>query len=96
MTTNYSLFTNLAKLAMHKDASSISRAVVNMKMEQLKSWLTEKAKVTMDESWKAHYLFIASQINAYQDDPSEYKQESLLPAPPGQPIGDYDLEFCGN
>ncbi len=96
MSTNYSLFTNLAKLALSKDASSISKAVVNLKLDQLKNWLSEKARATTDEAWKAHYFFLASQIGSYQDDPNEYKQENLLPPPPGQPIGDYDLEYCGN
>jgi hypothetical protein len=54
------------------------------------------AKTTTDEEWRAHYAFIARQINSMQQDPEEFKGEELLPAPPGMPIGDSDLEFCGN
>ncbi len=95
MTTQYSLFTNLAKLSLNKEASSISKAIVLAKIDQLKGWLTEKAKLASDEEWRAHYNYVIRQINSLQNNPEEYKQESILPPPPGMPIGDYDLEFCG-
>ncbi len=95
MTTQYSLFTNLAKLSLNKEASSISKAIVLAKIDQLKGWLTEKAKLASDEEWRAHYNYVIRQINSLENNPEEYKQESILPPPPGMPIGDYDLEFCG-
>jgi hypothetical protein len=94
MSTNYALFINLAKLGLDDDASVQSRAIVALKLDQLKSWL--QARQTTDESWKAHYSFIAKQILNWQANPQEYKQEKLLPLPPGAPIGSTDLEFCGN
>ncbi len=53
MSTSYALFTNLSRLALHKDASVQTRAIVSLKLDQLKSWL--QAKQTSDESWKAYY-----------------------------------------
>lgn len=96
MTTNYALFTQLAKLATHKEASSISRGVVHHKLDQLKTWLNERARVTATEDWKAHYAFLVKQITSFQDDPEEYKSENLIAPPPGQPIGDFDLEYCSH
>jgi hypothetical protein len=92
MGTNYVLFTNLAKLALAKNASAEAKAISWLKLEQLKSWLG--AIVTTDEEWRAHYSFIARQINTLQQNPDEFKGEELLPAPPGMPIGDIDYNFC--
>ena len=94
MATNYVLFTNLAKLALAKNASAETKAIAWMKLEQLKDWVG--AKVTTDEEWRAHYAFIAWQINTLQQNPHDFKGEELLPAPPGMPIGDFDFDFCGD
>ena len=96
MNIDYALFTNLAKLTVNKDAAAPTRAIAAMKLEQLKSWLSVKAAITVDEEWKAFYSYLVGQIGKLQSDPDQYKQENLLPAPPGQPIGDYDMDFCGN
>jgi len=91
MTTNYVLFTNLTKLALHKNATAETRAIAFLKLDQLKSWLA--AKSTTDEEWKAHFSYLIRQINALQEDPDQYKVESLLPPPPGMPIGDGEVGF---
>jgi len=94
MSTGYALFTNLSKLALNKDASVQTRAIVSLKLEQLKSWL--QSKQTSDESWKAYYSYMVKQISSLQEDPEEFKQDNLLAVPPGAPIGTTDMEFCGN
>lgn len=94
MSINYSLFTNLSKLALNKDASAPAKAIATLKLDQLKNWLQSRA--TTDEEWKAYYAYLVQQINKFQQDPDEFKQENLLPAPPGQPIGMDDGDFCGN
>lgn len=94
MSTNYALFINLSKLALHKDASVQTKAIVSFKLDQLKSWL--QSKQTTDESWKAHYAFMVKQLSSFQEDPEEFKQDNLLPVPPGAPIGSTEMEFCGN
>jgi len=94
MGTNNALFTNLSKLALDKEASVQTRAIVMFKLDQLKQWL--QTKQTTDESWKAHYSYLAKQIISLQDDPDEFKKDNLLPIPPGAPIGTTELEFCGN
>lgn len=94
MSINYALFTNLSKLALNKDASAPAKAIATLKLDQLKNWLQSRA--TTDEEWKAYYAYLVQQINKFQQDPDEFKQENLLPAPPGQPIGMDDGDFCGN
>jgi len=94
MSVNYALFVNLSKLALSKDASVQTRAIATLKMNQLKLWLD--SKVSTDEEWRAYNSYLSQQINKFQQEPEEFKQESLLAAPPGQPIGMYDGDFCGN
>ncbi len=65
-----------------------------LKLDQLKSWL--QTKQTTDESWKAHYSYLAKQITSLQEDPDEFNKDNLLPVPPGAPIGTTEWEFCGN
>lgn len=95
MSVNYALLTNLAKLSLDdKDASAQSRAIALLKLDQLKLWL--QTKQSADESWKAHYAFLAKQIDQIQDDPNEFKHENLLPVPPGAPIGMLERAYCGH
>ena len=96
MAIDHALFTNLAKLVVSRDAAAPARAIAGMKLEQLKSWLSSKVSVTVDEEWKSFYGYLAGQIGKLQDNPDEFKQENLLPVPPGAPIGDFDYDFCGN
>jgi hypothetical protein len=95
MTVNYVLFVNLTKLALNKDAASISASLAYLKIDQLKSWLTQQLKITNDEEWKAHYSYLLMKINTLQSDPEKYKTETLFAPPPGQPIG-MDEDFCEN
>ena len=92
MTINYAWVTNLAKLALNKDASAQARAVAFLKLDQLKIWLDGKRVSTTDEPWKAHYSYLHLQISKLQENPDDFKQDNLLPAPPGQPIGDEDWD----
>jgi hypothetical protein len=94
MSTSYALFTNLAKLAVSKDASAPTKAIATFKLDQLKSWL--KARATTDEEWKAYYAYIVIQIDQFQEDPAEYKQDNLMAAPPGMPIGSDEEDYFRN
>lgn len=96
ITVNNVLLNNMLKIAVSKDASTQVKGIASLEVGKLKTWLEAKVKLTVDEDWKAHYLFALKQINAFQDDPDEFKAESLLVPPPGAPIGDMDWELCGN
>jgi hypothetical protein len=84
---NHAWVTNLLKLAHHAGASAQTKAIAQAKSRQLQNWLAEKARLTTDENWKAHYSFLAGQITRSQESPEEFKTENLLAPPPGQPIG---------
>jgi len=64
------------------------------KLDQLKVWL--QTKPVIGEDWRAHYSFMAKQIDSLQDDPDEFKTEELLPAPPGMPIGSSEEQLCSH
>lgn len=93
MSVNYALFSNLTRLALHKDASVSTRAIVHLKIDQLKAWLS--TRTTTDEEWKAYYTYLTRLAIKFQEEPDEYKQENLLSPPPGQPIGMTE-DLCGN
>jgi len=94
MAVDYAMFSNLAKLALSTDAAPPSRAIAFAKLRQLKAWLTTRP-VTTTEEWSAFYNFLADLTVKLQDDPEEFKIQQALQSPPGQPIGDFDPDFCG-
>lgn len=96
MIANHSLINNLIKAVLDKDASAQARAVALLKVDQIRSWLTEKQKTALPEEWRAHYAFEAMLINQFKDDPKQYAAENLLQPPPGQPIGQEDENYCGH
>jgi len=96
VTVNNALLTNLFVLAAHKDAPVQVIAIAHMEIDKLKGWLTTKVKNVSDEDWKAHYLYAIDRIESFEKDPTAYVLDELLDPPPGQPIGDFGLEFCGN
>ncbi len=93
MTVNHTVINNLIRLVMNNSASAQARAVANFKLDQIKSWLSEKVKSTTNESWKAHYAYELSLINSFHENPEKYQPENLLSAPPGAPIGATE-EYC--
>ncbi|MBX7124444.1 MAG: zinc-dependent metalloprotease [Cyclobacteriaceae bacterium] len=90
MAVDHALIVNLIRLALHKDAAIPARAIALSKLEQLRTVVLEKSRLTADESWKAYYNWEAIQIRKLQDSPDDFKIENLLPAPPGMPIGAED------
>jgi hypothetical protein len=93
MSIDNAMFSNLAKLAVSKDSSSPVKAIAMLKLQQLKVWLISRTAST-DEEWKAFYAYLAAQIGTLETAPEDFKQDALLPAPPGMPIGDADFFSC--
>jgi hypothetical protein len=96
ITVNHALLNSLMKLALNNNASAQARAIASLKIDQLKTWLSEKVKVTSTESWKAHYAYELLMINEFREDPKKYEADNLLAPPPGQPIGQDDSCGWGN
>lgn len=93
MAIDYAMFSNLAKLALSNDASPAAKAITVAKLKQLKTWLSARPGAT--EEWAAYYAYLAKLVDRLDDEPEEFKTQPVLPAPPGQPIGDYDMDYCG-
>ncbi|MBA4053156.1 MAG: peptidase [Marivirga sp.] len=87
------LLNNLIKLALDEDAPIQVRSITALKLNQLNSWVATRLKSAADEDWKAHYMYTASQIRKYTENPAEFKKEIFLVPPPGQPIGQDECEF---
>jgi hypothetical protein len=95
ITVNDILLANLIQLALDDDASAQVRAIAYLKVEQIKAWMTPRFQSVAEEDWKAYYTYAIAQIQKFQENPDEYKVETLLVAPPGQPIGMAETDFCG-
>lgn len=95
ITVNEVVLNNLFRLALHKDSPSIVKGAVYLKLAELKAALTAMEKTSDDQQWRAHYSYVVSRINTFQQSPGEYKQDELLPVPPGQPIGETLFHGCG-
>lgn len=96
MSVDGALFSNLAKLAASEHSSLQTRAITSLKLEQLKGWLKQKGAATTNETWRAFYVYIASRIEKFQEKPEEFKADYPLESPPGMPIGNPAMDFCGH
>jgi hypothetical protein len=77
---------HLMKLAANEEAAAQVRSVAYLKLDELKDWLSQQAKSMADEDQKAHYLYAASQIKLFQDNPDKVKLTVPLNPPKGPPI----------
>jgi hypothetical protein len=80
----------MMSLAVAEEALPQVRSIAYMKLDVLKNWLSEQIPVLEDENQKAHYFYAIEQINLFQENPEKAKLPSLLPSPPGAPIGTRD------
>jgi hypothetical protein len=94
ITVNQVVLNNLIKLALNKDASTLVRSTINLQLNQLKAFAVARQKVA-DPQWQAHFIDVVTRIDKFVDDPEEYRQETFLSPPPGQPIGQSD-SGCGD
>src|ERR1700752_3099738 len=86
-TVNTVLLSDLMALASAERASNQVRAIASLKLEQLKTWLATRSRLTPDENQRAFLYYSLEQIKRFQEDP---KKMNLTPAqqpPDGQPIG---------
>lgn len=96
ITVNNVLLTNMLSLAANDEASTQVKAIAHLEIDKLKTWLNSKVRSASDEDWKAHYNYALTLIDRFEKNPDDFKNETPLEAPPGQPIGDIGLEYCGN
>jgi hypothetical protein len=84
------LLYQLMTLAANTAASTQARAIATLKIAELKAWVTKQAGTTKDPDQKALYLFAASQIKLFEENPKNVSLVPPLDAPDGPPIGDAD------
>jgi len=87
---NNIVLNNLILLAANKNNASQVRAVANLKIRQLQSWLKEKILGEKNEALLAHWLYAIDQIQFYRDNPDRIEIPGSLPIPAGAPIGMYN------
>lgn len=81
------LLYNLMRLAVHEEAAPSARAIASLKLDELKTWLSERINSLEDERQKAHYFQAAWQIKLFQDNPDKVKFAAPQKPPQGAPIG---------
>ena len=77
----------LMALASNTDATTQVRAIANLKLTELKSWLEAQWGESPSEMQRAHRLFGSQQISQYQKQPAGFETTQPAAAPPGAPIG---------
>jgi len=96
---NMVLLMELMSLASSERASNQVRAIAELKLDQLKGWLSLQPDLTRDENQKAYLFYAANQIRRFQEDPKKMNLTRPSDPPDGQPIGmDWwslaDREWC--
>jgi hypothetical protein len=78
---------DLMALAASERTSNQVRAVAELKLEQLKTWLGTQRSLSADENHRAFLFYAAEQIKRFQDDPKKMNITRPQEPPDGQPIG---------
>ena len=85
---------HLMTLAGAKGTLDEVNAIALFKLKNLKGDLTEKIKATRNENLLAHYEYLISKINNFENNPDSIKEINTPDIPEGQPIGsdnDFDM-----
>jgi Met-zincin/Domain of unknown function (DUF5117) len=78
---------DLMALASNERASNQVRAIAEMKLESLKTWIRDQRNLTRDENQFAFLSYAGEQIKRFQEDPRKMNLTRPETPPDGQPIG---------
>ena len=78
---------NMLALAKNKQATAQTRAMVTLKLDELKRWLNQRLKGNLPEREEAHAMYLLAEIKKFEDNPDESKIQEFLDPPAGAPIG---------
>lgn len=78
---------HLMVLGRDANATGQVRAMVALKLNQLRDWMESQTKSKNNEANAAHYFMSMKLIDAYMDDPDEWKALPVVRMPDGSPIG---------
>jgi hypothetical protein len=81
-------------LAADERAATEVRALAAFKLKEMKVWAAQQATSAADVEQRAHLNFAVLQIGKFETNPSlVIKPTEPKDAPPGQPIGEDDIEI---
>lgn len=84
---------HLLMLAANPDTSQQVQAQASAEAEKLNAWLKGKSSGPSSQpDLEAHYKSAMEKISTFEKDPTKFKANQSLDAPPGQPIGDDEHE----
>jgi len=86
-TVDMVILSDLMALAAGERASNQVRAVAELKLDQLKSWVIRQRVVATNEEQRAFLFYASEQIKRFQDDPKKMNLTRAQDPPDGQPIG---------
>ena len=92
MSAGSAALSNLTRLAASDDAAAPVKGLVMLKLEKLKTTLVKSPAAT-NTAWSGFNTWCVNMINQLKENPADFKQAEVLPAPPGQPIGTTET-FC--
>jgi len=86
-TVDMVILEDLMALASAERAPNQVRAVAELKLDQLKTWLGTQRTLTRDDNQRAFLYYAIEQIKRFQDDPKKMNITRPQDPPDGQPIG---------
>jgi len=86
-TVNMVVLNELMALAANERASNQVRAVAELKVEELRRWLSLQTDSARDQNQRAYFIYALNQIKRFQDDPKKMNLTKPNDPPDGQPIG---------
>jgi len=78
---------DLIALASGERASNQVRAIAELKLDELRRWLSAQPPLTRDEGQGVYVYYAVSQIKRFQEDPKKMNLTKPNDPPDGQPIG---------
>jgi Met-zincin/Domain of unknown function (DUF5117) len=86
-TVNLVVLASLMSLAANERASNQVRAIAELKLDELKSWLAGQRRLPTDVNQRAFMFYASEQIKRFQEDPKKMNLTRPNDPPDGQPIG---------
>jgi hypothetical protein len=86
-TVNTVVLSRLMSLAADEHASSQVRAVVLLKLDELKKWIASQETLLKDVETRAEFFFARNQIDHFEKNPAEVHLTAPAAPPAGDPIG---------
>jgi hypothetical protein len=81
------ILNDLMALAANERASNQVRAIAELKLEGLETWIAAQRSSVVDENRRAFLFYAGEQIKRFQEDPKKMNLTRPEPPPDGQPIG---------